>query len=92
VNRHCLDKFVIALPILRNVESHANTEMGKRAEELGFDSIWASDYIVLPNKYIGRFTETFYDPFLLLASIAAHTTKIKLGNSVIVLTSYFIRH
>ena len=78
-------KFGITLPILRNVEPHANIEIGKKAEELGFDSIWASDHIVLPNKYIGRFTETFYDPFVLLASIAAHTSKIKLGTSVIVL-------
>ncbi|MER3445357.1 MAG: LLM class F420-dependent oxidoreductase [Candidatus Dadabacteria bacterium] len=78
-------QFGITIPILRNVEAHANIEIAKRAEGLGFDSIWASDHIIVPNQYVGRFSETFYDPFVILASIAAYTSKIKLGTSVIVL-------
>ncbi len=78
-------QFGITIPILRNVEAHVNIEIAKKAEELGFDSIWASDHIIVPNQYVGRFSETFYDPFVILASIAASTKKIKLGTSVIVL-------
>jgi probable F420-dependent oxidoreductase len=78
-------KFGIALPILRDVKLQVNIEIAKRAEELGFDSIWASDHVVVPNKYVGRFSEVFYDPFILLTSIAAQTNKIKIGTSVIIL-------
>jgi probable F420-dependent oxidoreductase len=78
-------KFGITIPILRNVEPHAIIDIAKKVEELGFDSIWASDHVIIPNKYVGRFTGTFYDPFVLLSSIASQTSRIKLGTSVIVL-------
>ncbi|HEX3034676.1 MAG TPA: LLM class F420-dependent oxidoreductase [Thermodesulfobacteriota bacterium] len=78
-------KFGICIPIRRNVKPHVNIEIAKKAEELGFDSIWASDHVVVPDKYIGRFSEVFYDPFVILASIAAQTSKIKIGTSVIIL-------
>ena len=41
---------------------------GKKAEQLGFDAIWAS--------------ETRHDPFLQLALVAAHTKSIKLGTNI----------
>jgi probable F420-dependent oxidoreductase len=78
-------KFGITIPILRNVEAHTIIEMAKKAEKLGFDSIWASDHILVPNQYAGRFAENRYDPFVLLAWVAVHTGKIKIGTSVIVL-------
>jgi probable F420-dependent oxidoreductase len=78
-------KFGLALPILRDVKLRVNIEMATKAEELGFDSVWASDHVVVPNKYVGRFSEVFYDPFILLTSIAANTKKIKIGTSVIIL-------
>lgn len=78
-------KFGITLPIHRDVELHTNIEIAKKAEGLGFDSIWVSDHVVVPNKYVGRFSKIFYDPFVLLTSIAAHTSKLKLGTSVIIL-------
>ncbi len=78
-------KFGICLPIHRDVDALINVEMAKRAEELGFDSVWASDHVVVPDRYVGRFSKLFYDPFILLAWIAAQTAKIKIGTSVIIL-------
>lgn len=78
-------QFGITIPILRNVETHTIIEMAKKAEQLGFDSIWASDHILVPNQYADRFAENRYDPFVLLAWVAVHTGKIKIGTSVIVL-------
>jgi probable F420-dependent oxidoreductase len=78
-------KFGIAIPIIRDVEPHVTIEIAKKAEELGYDSIWVSDHVVVPDKYVGRFSRVFYDPFVLLTAIAAHTNKIKLGTSVIIL-------
>ncbi len=78
-------EFGIAIPIHRNVKPHANIEIAKKAEEMGFNSIWTSDHVVVPNRYTDGFSEIFYDPFVLLASTATHTDKIKLGTSVIIL-------
>lgn len=78
-------KFGICLPIRLDASAHANVEIAKTAEELGFDSVWVSDHVVIPAKRSGIFTEHFYDPFILLAYIASATTRILLGTSVIIL-------
>jgi len=78
-------KFGIALPIRKDFELDVHIEMAKKAEELGFDSVWVSDHVVVPDRYVGRFSKVFYDPFILLSAIAAQTKKIKLGTSVIIL-------
>jgi len=59
-------------------------KMAQTAEELGFDSIWVSDHVIIPETHKG-FGYVFYDPFITLSYIAAKTRKIKLGTSVIVL-------
>ena len=78
-------KFGICLPIRLSITAHDNIEIAKCAELLGFDSIWASDHVVMPEKHLGSFSEVFYDPFMLLSYIAAETSTIKLGTSVIIL-------
>ncbi len=77
-------KFGIVIPLHRDVDALVNLELAEKAEMLGFDSIWISDHVVLPEKYQGRFSKILYDPFILLASIAAKTEKILLGTSVII--------
>jgi alkanesulfonate monooxygenase len=57
-------------------------EYGVRMEELGFDSIWVWDHILLgvePNFPV-------LDSLTTLTAIAARTSKIKLGTGVLVLT------
>lgn len=78
-------KFGICLPIRLSLEAKDNVEIAKSAEMLGFDSIWASDHVVMPEKHLGSFSEVFYDPFMLLSYIAGETSTIKLGTSVIIL-------
>lgn len=77
-------KFGIVIPLHRDIDALVNLELAKNAEMLGFDSIWISDHVVLPTKYQGRFSKVLYDPFVLLASIAAKTKKISLGTSIII--------
>jgi len=69
----------------------------RRAEELGFESLWIPDHIVLPVEYrspypystSGRMPappETpFHDPLLALAFIAGVTSRIRLATGVLVL-------
>jgi probable F420-dependent oxidoreductase len=77
-------KFGIVIPLHRDVDALVNLELAKKAEMLGFDSIWISDHVVLPIIYQGRFSEVLHDPFVLLSALAAKTEKISLGTSVII--------
>ena len=78
-------KFGICLPIRLDADAQSNIEIAKAAEEMGFDSVWASDHVVIPAGRTGMFSEYFYDPFILLTYIAAETSKILIGTSVIIL-------
>lgn len=78
-------KFGICLPIRLDADAGANVRIAKRAEELGFDSVWASDHVVIPEKRAGIFSDRFHDPFILLSSIAAETSRIIVGTSVVIL-------
>jgi probable F420-dependent oxidoreductase len=58
----------------------------QRAEELGFDSIWVTDHIFLPNMpETRRFGTVFYDAILTLTWAAAQTQRVRLGTSVLIL-------
>ena len=78
-------KYGLCLPIRRDCSIEFNIELAKRAEELGFDSVWVSDHVIMPRKMAGSFSTIFYDPFILLSAIASVTEKIMLGTSVIIL-------
>ena len=87
--------------ILPNLGALANpstlTKLAVRAEELGFDGVFASDHLALPttpgSRYPYRSDGTFplrpdedlLEPVTTLAYLAAITTRIKLGFSVLVL-------
>ncbi len=67
------------------------------AEELGYHSVWINDHVVIPTHITSRYPysadgrpsftpdDTFYDPFVLLAAVAARTKTIKLGTGVVVI-------
>lgn len=78
-------KFGICLPIRLDADAQANIDIAKAAEDLGFDSVWASDHVVIPSGRSGIYTEYFYDPFMLLTYIASETSKILIGTSIIIL-------
>jgi probable F420-dependent oxidoreductase len=69
--------------------------LASAADELGFDSVWVSDHVVIPCEsrsvypYPGTvFTpdtaETFYEPLATLAFIAGATQRVRLGTSILV--------
>jgi len=78
-------KFGIALPHFGKFADKDNiTLITRDAELLGFDSLWVSDHIVIPNSHKG-FGEIFYEPLITLSYIASLTSEIRLGTSVIIL-------
>jgi probable F420-dependent oxidoreductase len=72
-------------------ESAPLSEIAKTAEEAGFESIWVPEHTHIPaDPLITMPTGTplprpyprLYDPFVLLASIAAVTTRVRLGTGI----------
>lgn len=75
--------------VLQHFREHASPEaigeVAQAAEELGYDSVWVMDRVVVPDvPEAAQFTPLVYDPFLTLAYIAAKTDRIHLGTSVLI--------
>jgi len=51
----------------------------RRAEQMGFDSVWVRDHLVFHPHGMEGTDNTFIDPFVVLATLGAATTKVKLG-------------
>src|SRR3989442_14982062 len=91
-------KFGCHLPVYGPAATRA-TILGfaRRMESLGFDSLWASDHVVIPWKIRSRYPynptgdfplspETpFLEPLTTLAVVAGATEHIALGTTVLVL-------
>lgn len=59
-------------------------EVARAAEELGYDSVWTTDHIMMPRGYDEPYGH-IYEALITLAYIAAVTQRVELGTSVIVL-------
>jgi len=55
-----------------------------RAEQLGYDSVWVSDHVVVPDANINNFGETIFDPLVTLGVIAGATSRVRLGTTVLI--------
>lgn len=79
-------KFGIQLP---HFGPHASGEgaiaLARRAEALGFDSVWVGDHIVYPPPLAERFGAEFYEAVTTLAYVGAATSRIRLGTAVLVI-------
>jgi alkanesulfonate monooxygenase SsuD/methylene tetrahydromethanopterin reductase-like flavin-dependent oxidoreductase (luciferase family) len=60
--------------------------LGQSAEQLGFDSIWTMDHLLNIGFVRDRLdNKPYYHPMAILSFLAARTTRITLGTSVMVL-------
>lgn len=62
----------------------ASIGTAKLAEELGYDSVWVSDHILVPPTFGSEYGDEFLDPFVCLSFAAAETSRVKLGTTVVV--------
>jgi probable F420-dependent oxidoreductase len=72
-------------------------EFARRAEALGFDSLWASDHVVVPYSIRSRYPyrpsgdfplppqTAFLEPLMTLALVAGVTERVQLGTTILVL-------
>lgn len=75
----------------------ALTLFARRAEALGYDSLWVSDHVVIPWQIRSRYpynatgdfplspSTDFLEPLTVMAMVAGVTSKVRLGTSVLVL-------
>jgi probable F420-dependent oxidoreductase len=60
--------------------------IGMRAEELGFDSVWVNHHILNVGYIFDRLgSKPYYDAITVLTWVAAHTKRVRLGTTVLVL-------
>lgn len=71
-------------------------QVADEAERLGFDSVWVHDHVVMPaavgSRYLYndsgaspfRADQFIYDPLAVMAAIAARTTRVGIGTSVLI--------
>ena len=60
--------------------------IGKRAEEFGFDSVWVNHHILNVGYIFDRLgSKPYYDAITVLTWVAAHTERVRLGTTVLVL-------
>ena len=55
-----------------------------RAEQLGYDSVWVSDHVVVPRANVVNFGETVFDPLVTLGVLAGATSRVRLGTTVLI--------
>src|SRR3990172_3232390 len=90
-------KVGVFLPISGRAASSVLAEAARRAEALGYDSVWTADRIVIPweintpypysegANFIVPPDRPFLEPLTCLAYLAGCTEKIRLGMSVLVM-------
>ena len=89
-------KLGFALPQTGPSGPEAITLVAKRAEELGYDSLWVVDRLLYPEQPQSPYPaspdgslpenyKTVLDPLHTLSFVAAHTSRITLGTSILVM-------
>ena len=57
----------------------------KKAEELGFDAVFVNDHVIVGSDTRSAPWTNVYDPLVAMSFIAAHTTRIGVGVSVLIM-------
>lgn len=79
-------KFGLLLPHFGEHASRKNVIDGaRRAEELGFDSVWVRDHLIFePHGEMEKPDRTFYDALVTLTAVGTVTERIQLGTGSLI--------
>lgn len=55
------------------------------AEELGYESAWVNDHVIFPGNMAAHYGNEFKDPLAILPFMAACSTKLMLGTTILVI-------
>ncbi len=65
--------------------TQAIVETACKAEELGFDALFVNDHVIVDDSPRSELWRNVYDPLMVLSYVAARTSRIKLGTSVLIM-------
>lgn len=57
-------------------------DFARRAEDLGFDSLWITDHIITARRF---YSVSWLDSLMTLSHVAAITSRVRLGTSILIL-------
>ena len=60
-------------------------ETARMAEDLGFDSVWIPDHIIVPTAVQERYGPVYYDALIVLAYLAGVTRRVQIGTTVLII-------
>ena len=58
-------------------------EISRACEGMGFDSVWATDHVIMPTELRDPYGQLI-EPLITLTSIAASTDRLRVGTSCII--------
>ena len=65
--------------------TEAIVQTARKAEELGFDALFVNDHVIVDDSPRSEPWRNVYDPLMVLSFVAARTSRIKLGTSVLIM-------
>ena len=65
--------------------TQAIVETACKAEELGFDALFVNDHVIVDDSARSEPWRNVYDPLMVLSYVAAKTSSIRLGTSVLIM-------
>jgi probable F420-dependent oxidoreductase len=78
-------KLGVVLPTYRALASADNiVRAAKLSESLGFDSVWVTDHVVVPDASVEAFGATFYEAATVMAYVAGVTERVQIGAAILI--------
>jgi len=78
-------KVGVVLPTYRRLASAANIRRAaKLSEELGFDSVWVTDHVIVPETSMDAFGPSFFEAVSVMAFVAGITSRVEIGAAILI--------
>lgn len=78
-------KVGVVLPTYRRLASADNIVRAARlSEDLGFDSVWVTDHIVVPSASVDSFGSDFFEAVTVMAYVAGVTSRVEIGAAILI--------
>ena len=78
-------KVGVVLPTYRRLASADNIVRAARlSEDLGFDSVWVTDHIVVPSSSVDSFGPAFFEAVTVMAHVAGVTQRVEIGAAILI--------
>ena len=78
-------KVGVVLPTYRRLATASNIRRAATTcEDLGFDSVWVTDHVVVPSDSVESFGSAFFEAVSVMAYVAGITKRVEIGAAIII--------